>query len=229
MNSKLSIIIPVFNEKETIGEIIKRVIAASVLGYEKEIIIVDDGSSDGTGEILEKLKREFNFIFLSRSVNRGKGLAVRMGVERATGDLVLIQDADLEYNPQDYQALLSAFNQETPVVYGSRNLEKGRRGYFFYFLGGKFLTWFFNLLYGAKLTDITTGYKLFRTDIIRGAKLRAKGFEFCEEITAKVIKAGYKIKEVPINYYPRKFSQGKKIRAWHGLSALWTIIKYVGA
>ena len=214
---KLSIIIPVYNERETIDEIINRVKNAQVLGYEKEIIIVNDGSTDGT--IIKDL-------FLNHPKNLGKGAAIKTGLGQVTGDLVLIQDADLEYSPDDYVDLLKAYNFQNPVVYGSRNLKRENRGYLFYSFGGKLLTRFFNLLYRTKLTDINTGFKLFRTDIIKGAQLSENGFDFCEEITAKIVKMGYKIKEVPINYYPRKFSEGKKIRFRHGLSGAWTIIKY---
>ena len=224
---KLSIIVPVFNERETIEKIIKRVIVAPVFDYQKEIIVVDDGSNDGTEKILKKLKENFNFILLPHYENSGKGAAIKTGLKQATGNLVLIQDADLQYDPDDYQKLLMAFDDKTmPVVYGSRNLGKAKRGYFLYYLGGKLLTTFLNLLFGSNLTDINTGYKLFRADLIKNINLQSSGFEFCEEITAKILKAGYSIKEVPIHYYPRKFSEGKKIRSLDGLIAIWTIIKY---
>lgn len=223
---KLSIIIPVFNEKETVEEIIKQVAAAPILGYEKEIIVVNDGSNDGTEKILENLREKLNFILLRHPQNLGKGAAIKTALEQVTGNLVLIQDADLEYSPDDYQKLLKAFDEKTSIVYGSRNLEKTRRGYFLYFLGGRFLTAFFNIMFGSKLTDINTGYKLFQTDVIKNINLKSNGFEFCEEVTAKILKSGYFIKEVPIYYYPRKFSQGKKIRFLDGLSGIWTIIKY---
>ena len=223
---KLSIIIPVFNEKETIEEILKRVRAALTLHHEKEIIVVDDCSNDGTDKKLKDLKKKFNFILLRHSKNLGKGAAVKTALKEVTGDLVLIQDADLEYDPSDYQDLLKAFNKKTPVVYGSRNLGKAKRGYFFFFLGGRFLTSFFNILFDSNLTDLVTGYKLFRADIIKNINLERNGFEFCEEVTAKVLKSGYSVKEVPIHYYPRKLSEGKKIRFWDGLTAFWTIIKY---
>lgn len=207
---KLSIIIPVFNEKETIEEIIKRVIAAPSLDYQKEIIVVDDGSNDGTEKILENLKERFTFFLIRHPQNLGKGAAIKTGLQQTTGEIILIQDADLEYDPNDYQELLSAFNDNSPVVYGSRNLGKAKHGYFLYFLGGKFLTAFCNIMFGSNLTDINTGYKLFRGDIIKNINLESNGFEFCEEVTAKILKSGYPIKEVPIHYYPREFSQGKK-------------------
>jgi glycosyltransferase involved in cell wall biosynthesis len=223
---KLSIIIPVFNEKGTIEEILRRIIAAPALDYEKEIIVVDDGSNDGTDKILKDLKQKFNFVLLEHVKNSGKGSAIKTALKKISGDLVLIQDADLEYSPRDYQALLRAFNKDSPVVYGSRNLGKTRRGYFLFFLGGRSLTFFLNLIFGSKLTDINTGYKLFRADIIKNINLQSDGFEFCEEVTAKILKSGYPIKEVPIHYYPRKFSEGKKLRFRDGLIGLWTILKH---
>lgn len=226
MIKKLSIIIPVFNEKKTIRDIIKKVILAPVLDYKKEIIVIDDGSNDGTEEILKSLKEKYNFSLLRHSKNLGKGAAIRTGLKKVTGEVVLIQDADLEYDPSDYQVLLNAFDKKFPVVYGSRNLKRKNRGYFLNFLAGKFLTIFFNILFGSHLTDITTGYKLFKSDIIKNINLESKGFEFCEEVTAKVLRSGYSIKEVPIHYYPRKFSQGKKIRFFDGIIALFTILKY---
>ncbi|PJE73007.1 MAG: glycosyl transferase [Candidatus Tagabacteria bacterium CG10_big_fil_rev_8_21_14_0_10_40_13] len=223
---KLSIIIPVFNEKGTVREIIKRAISAPALDYQKEIIVVDDGSSDGTEKILENLRRKFNFLLLRHPQNLGKGAAIKTALKRVTGDIILTQDADLEYDPNDYQELLRTFSNNSPVVYGSRNLGKAKRGYFLYSLGGRFLTAFLNTMYGSNLTDINTGYKLFRTDIIKNINLESNGFEFCEEVTAKILKSGYSIKEIPIHYYPRKISQGKKIKFRDGLIALLTITKY---
>lgn len=222
---KISIIIPVFNEKNSIEEIMKRVLQASTLGYEKEITIVDDGSNDGTEEILENLKRKYNFTLVRHSRKMGKGAAIKTALEKITGDVVLIQDADLEYDPNDYPALLSAFNHNHSVIYGSRNLNISKRGYYLYFLGGEFITVFFNIMFGSKLTDVNTGYKLFRTDIIKSIDLRSYGFEFCVEVTARILKLGYAIKELPIHYNPRKFSEGKKLRFWNGFSIIWTIIK----
>jgi len=223
---KLSIIIPAYNEKETIEELLKRVFKAPSLDYQKEVIVVDDASKDGTRELLDNLKNRFNFILLRHSKNKGKGGAIKTALEKVTGDFVLIQDADLEYDPEDYPALLEAIDKEYQVIYGSRNLGKAERGYLLFALAGKSLTFLFNLLYGAKITDINTGYKLFRINIIKNLGLKADGFEFCEEVTARVLRKGYKIKEVPIHYYPRKFSEGKKISFKDGLVAIWTIIKY---
>lgn len=222
----ISIIIPVFNERLTIAEILKRTINASVLDYKKEIIVVDDGSNDGTEKILENLKEKFHFILLKHSQNLGKGAGIKTGLEQVTGDWVLIQDADLEYNPDDYPKLLGALSEKSPVIYGSRNLEKQKRGYWPYVLGAKFLNFLVNLLFGSKLTDVYTGYKLFPASLIKEISLTSRGFEFEIEITLKVLKKGIVIKEIPIHYYPRKFSEGKKIRCRDGLIGLWTVIKY---
>ena len=226
MKMKLSIIVPVFNEKKTIAKILQKVHEQDLNDWEKEIIVVDDGSSDGTEEILIKLKERFYFILLWHSKNLGKGAAIKTALKYTTGDFVLIQDADLEYDPNDYQNLLNALGKNSPVIYGSRNLGSAKRGYFLYFLGGRLLTAFLNIMFGSSLTDINTGYKLFQTDIIKNINLETDGFEFCEEVTAKILKSGYHIKEVPIHYYPRKFSQGKKLRFRDGLIGFWTIIKF---
>lgn len=223
---KLSIIIPAFNEKATVEEILRRVVNAPTLNYQKEIIVVDDGSNDGTEIILEKLTGVLPFVLLKHEKNIGKGAAIKTALKVATGDAVLIQDADLEYDPNDYQKLLDAFGEETHVVYGSRNLVKTKRGYFFYFLGGKFLTAFLNIISDSNLSDINTCYKLFQKDVIEKIGVQSDGFEFCEEVTAKALKLGYKIKEVPISYYPRKFSEGKKIRFVDGIIGILAILKY---
>ncbi len=223
---KLSIIIPVFNERATIEEILKRVMAAPTLEYQKEVIIVDDGSTDETVEILETLRERFNFIYQRHSRNSGKGAAIKTALEKVTGDLVIIQDADLEYNPNDYQNLLEAFKQTGSVVYGSRNINPQEKSYFHYALGAKFLTSLTNLLFEAKLTDIYTCYKLFPSFLIKSIPLDSQGFEFEAEITIKILKREMTITEIPISYHPRKFSQGKKIHFQDGLFGLWTIIKY---
>lgn len=224
---KLSIIIPVFNEAETIQKIL-RFIAVLPLHWEKEVIVVDDGSTDGTSEILEKLNQEAqSFIYVKHSKNFGKGRAIRTGLQYVTGDAVIIQDADLEYDPFDYQKLLAEFEKGNKVVYGSRNLDtKTERGYFFYFLGGRLITAICNLLYRSHLTDINTGYKLFDAALLKNLNLEKDGFEFCEEVTAKILKKGIPIKEVSINYYPRSFQEGKKIKIKDGLKAIETLLIY---
>ena len=224
---KLSIIVPVFNEEESIEEIIKRIENVS-RGIEKEIIVVNDGSYDETKDVLERLKRKFNFVSLEHQKNQGKGAAIRTGLLKARGDFILIQDADLEYDPKDYPILLEPLiKKEVKVVYGSRNLFENPRSSKSYFLGGQFLTFAFNLLFFEKLTDINTGYKVFAKEVLEKINLKENDFAFCEEITCKVKQLGYKIREVPIHYHPRSFKEGKKIR-WYkdGLRGLWTIIKY---
>ncbi len=223
---KLSIIIPVFNEKETIEEVIQRVIKAPTLDYEKEIIVINDGSTDGTEAILEKIKKEIPILVFHHHQNLGKGAAIKTGIEKATGDLILIQDADLEYDPQDYQRILEAFEKDKNlVVYGSRNIKLEKRGYLHYFLGARFLTFLVNFLFKAKLTDVFTCYKLIPLSMIKSLNLESKSFEIEAEITVKILKKGIKIIEVPISYHPRKFAQGKKIRIWHGLKSLFVILK----
>jgi len=223
---KLSIIIPVFNEQNTIEEIIKRVEAVSI-SLEKEIIVVDDGSFDNTKKIIEELKKQFNFILIKHPKNQGKGAVIQTGISKATGNFILIQDADLEYNPKDYPNLLEPILRgEADIVYGSRILRKNPYFSKFYFLGGQFLTFVFNLLYKTNLTDINTGYKIFKKEILKNLILKEKGFSFCEEVTAKIVKKGYKIKEVPIHYTPRDFKSGKKLRWWRdGFGGLLTIIR----
>jgi len=227
MNKKLSIIIPVLNEESTIEEIIKRVERAPVFDYQKEIIIINDGSTDNTKKILENLKEKYNLIILEHNMNAGKGKALQTGLEVVTGSAVIIQDADLEYNPNDWRLLLRELNKPgIGAIYGSRNINPEKKGYFHYVMGVKFLTFFNNLLFGTKLTDIYTCYKLFPAHLIKSIKLNSNGFEIEAEITAKILKKGLLIKEVPISYSPRRFEQGKKIRFKDGLIGIWTIFKY---
>jgi len=227
INKKLSIIIPVLNEESTIKEIIEQVEHASVLDYQKEIIIVDDGSSDNTKNILKDIKAQYNLIILEHQKNMGKGRALQTGFKVVTGNAVIIQDADLEYDPNNWAFLLKELNgSEIGAVYGSRNINSKKRGYFHYVLGVKFLTFLNNLLFRSKLTDTYTCYKLFPADLIKSIQLDSDGFEIEAEMTAKILKKGLLIKEVPISYNPRKFKQGKKIRFKDGLIGIWTIIKY---
>jgi len=221
---KLSVVIPCYNEKESILEILKRVEAVNL---EKEIIIVDDCSTDGTREVLATLPPERAKV-IYRSENKGKGSAIRTGLQQMTGDIVIIQDADLEYDPNDYYELIKPILEgRAEVVYGSRVLGRDMEiSYFRYYLGGRFLSWLTNLLYGANITDEPTCYKVFKADVLKGLDLRCKGFEFCPEVTAKLCKRGYKIYEVPISYHPRSLEQGKKIGWRDGIEAIWTLIKY---
>ena len=226
MNKKLSIIIPVLNEEATLEKILGQVKLAPVFDYEKEIIVVDDGSIDRTAEILGSVKDKFNLIVLKHERRQGKGMALRTGLESVTGQAVIIQDADLEYDPNDYQNLLKVFEETGSVVYGSRNINPDKRGYSHYVLGSWLLTKVNNLLFNSKLTDTYTCYKLFPSNLIKSISLKSNGFEIEAEMTAKILKRGEDIKEVPINYNPRKFKEGKKIRFKDGLLGLWTIIKY---
>ncbi len=223
---KLTVIIPVFNERGTIEPLIGRVEAASTPGYEKEMIVVDDGSTDGTGRLLEGLQKKYAFTLLWHDKNRGKGAAIKTGLARASGELILIQDADLEYDPAEYKNLLGAWSEENQIVYGSRNLGGAHRGYTLAYLGGRLLTALTNLLCGSRLTDINTGYKLFPTEMLKSFNLESDGFELCEEVTVKALTRRHTIKEMPIHYAPRKFSEGKKIRPKDGLIGVWAILKY---
>ena len=229
---KLSIIIPVFNEEKTIEEIIRRVKKAKLpKGVKKEIILVDDGSTDFCSQILKNIGTVRVF---RHKVNRGKGTAVRTGLKKATGSIVLIQDADLEYNPNDYSRLIKPILQKkTKVVYGTRLknypiriIGKNNTPFLTHYVGNKFLTLVTNTLYGNGLTDMETCYKVFHKSVLRGIKLSAKRFEFEPEITAKILKRGYKIYEVPIKVKPRGYDEGKKISWRDGFIALWTLIKY---
>lgn len=222
---KLSIIIPVYNEEETIKELIGQVFSAPCQ-IEKQIIVIDDASTDKSRHILEKLKREKNFTLLYHEKNQGKGAAIRTGLKEAQGDFILIQDADLEYDPKDYPALLKPLlSGETDIVYGSRNLKNNPRSSLSFYWGGKFLTFLLNTLFRSKLTDINTCYKVFKKSILKEIKLKENRFAFCEELTCQALKKGYQIKEEPINYRPRTSNQGKKIKWLDGLRGSLVIIK----
>lgn len=219
---KLSIIIPVYNEENAVKQIINKVKETS-LSIDKEIIVVDDGSTDKTAESLRKIG---GVVLLKHNKNKGKGAAIITGLSNVTGDIVLIQDADLEYDPKDYNALIEPFlRNNAEVVYGSRTLGKNEKGHWSFHLGGWGLTVFANLLYGLNITDEATCYKVFKTDLLRSLNLESKGFEFCPEVTAKIGKRKIKIYEVPISYYPRSKKEGKKIKWKDGFIALWVLFK----
>ena len=220
---KLSIVIPVYNERDTVEEVLRQVKAVDL---EKEVIVVDDGSIDGTREILKKISDpEVKIIFQPR--NFGKGAAIRRGLEEVSGDYVIIQDADLEYDPQDFKKLLGpVFEKGAKVVYGNRFWQEVLGQTLKTKLARVILTGLTNLLYRAGIHDEATCYKLFKTEVIRDLDLQAKRFEFCPEVTVKVRRRGLKIYEVPISYNPRGDEAGKKIKFRDGLTAIWTLLKY---
>jgi len=226
---KLSIIMPVYNEINTISKAIAAVKKSPLPGYTKQIIIIDDGSKDGTTDILKKLSKKdksLKIIFFSK--NCGKGTAIREGIKYITGDYTIIQDADLEYDPSDYINLLAPIVQgHADVVYGSRFLGVAHRSFLFWnYVANKILNLITNILYNTLLTDMETCYKMFRTEILKGLYLRSKRFEIEPEITAKILKKNYIIYEVPIKFYARGYADGKKIKAIEGYKALWTLIRY---
>jgi len=226
--NKLSIIIPVYNEKETILEILKRVENVN-LPLEKEIIIIDDVSNDGTRDILKKLKNKDRIILKKK--NQGKGSAIRQGFLKATGDIVIIQDADLEYNPNDYGKIIRPIlENKADVVYGSRLLSSDyhRVLYFWHSVGNKFLTLFSNALTDLNLTDMETGYKAFRKEVIDSFKykLQSNRFGIEPEMTARIAKSKWRVYEVGISYSGRTYEEGKKINWKDGITAVWHIIKF---
>ncbi len=225
--SGLSVVVPVYNERTTLREIISRIRATKLV---RQIVMVDDGSSDGTRELLKELEQEqhpdLQIVF--HPENMGKGAAVRTGIRHATGDLVLIQDADLEYDPRDYPALLGPILEgRADVVYGSRFLGGPHRVLFFWhYVVNRFLTFLSNVFTNLNLTDMEVGYKVFRRSVLEGIEIKSNRFDFEPEITAKVAKKRVRIYEVPISYAGRTYEEGKKIGAIDGLQALWTIVKY---
>ena len=224
---KLSILIPVYNEEKTIKKIIDIIRKVDIGDVKKEIVVVDDGSKDNTLSVLKTIK---GIKLIGHKKNSGKGAAIRTAIKHATGDIIIIQDADLEYDPNEYGILIKPIiEKKAKVVYGSRRLKKSNRkhsGLSFY-IGGVSLTLLTNILYpSAHITDEPTCYKVFRADILKNMKLRCMRFEFCPEVTAKVIKRGIKIKEVPISYYPRSVEEGKKINWKDGVEAVWTLLKF---
>ena len=221
----LSVIIPVYNEAEHIREIVKRVQSTKLT---KEIIIVDDGSEDGTRSILQELDGKKKVRVILHECNQGKGAAVVTGLKAAKGDILLIQDADLEYDPRDYPILLKPIKEGiADVVYGSRFLGGSHRvTMFWHMVANKSLTLMTNILYNTILTDMETGYKVFRREVIEGMTIKAKRFNFEPEFTAKILKRNYRIFEVPITFNPRDYAQGKKIKLKDAFEAVWTLLRY---
>jgi len=221
----LTIIVPVYNEGKTLNKIIEKLIS---LPIDKQIIAVDDASTDNSAEILDNYARSGKILLLHQEKNQGKGFAIRMGLEKAEGDFTVIQDADLEYDPDDIIRLLNAAQEKNAAaVFGSRiaNPQSGK-SYYRYYWGGKLLTVLANLLYGINLTDESTCYKMIKTELLKSLNLQSRRFEFCPEVVSRLGKRKIKIYEIPINYYPRKIREGKKIRWYDGAIAIWTLIKY---
>ena len=221
---KLTILIPVFNEEKTLLELLKKVENVD-FGMEKEIILIDDCSTDGTKELYPQIPHKI----LYHDTNMGKGAALRTGIEAATGDIIIIQDADLEYNPEDYVSLVQLVKKNTAdVVYGSRLAEKNNTGSFLFlsYFANITLTFMTRLLYGVYLTDMETCYKVFRADLLKSIQIKSNRFDFEPEITAKVFKRGVRFMESPITYNARRVDEGKKIGWKDGVQAIWTLIKY---
>ena len=223
-NPLLSVVMPVYNERETIEEIINRVHAVPI---RTELIVVDDGSKDGTREILTRLAAERPFKLILQPRNAGKGAAIRRGFEEVTGDLVIIQDADLEYSPEEFPELIQLICEgRADVVYGSRFLGRHRVFLFTHYAGNRLLTLITNVLYNTMLTDMETCYKVMRADVLRSMTLESNGFGIEPELTAKIFKRHYRVYEVPITYDGRGYEEGKKITWRDGVVALWVLLKY---
>lgn len=221
---ELSVIVPVYNEKATIEEILRRIRSVDI---SKEIIIIDDASTDGTREILQNLPPEDGLQVIYQERNRGKGAAVREGVKKATGQYIVFQDADLEYDPQDYLQLIKPLRDgRADVVYGSRFLGVHRVLLFWNYLANKALSFLTNALYNADLSDMETCYKMFRCEVLQSFEIRSNRFDLEPEVTAKLLKRKYRLYELPISYAGRDYSDGKKITWKDGVAAFWTLIKY---
>ena len=220
----LSVVMPVFNEQDTVEEIIRRVLAVKI---RIELIVVDDVSTDGTPAILDRLQKELGFVLLRQPRNGGKGAALRRGFAAVTGDMMIVQDADLEYSPEEYVLLTPLVTSgRADVVFGSRFLGTHRVFLLTHYLGNLLITFFTNVLYNTMLTDMETCYKLMRIDVLRSMDLHSNGFGIEPELTAKVFKRGYKVYEVPISYDGRGYDEGKKITWRDGVVALWVLLKY---
>lgn len=221
----ISVIIPAFNEEQTIGQVLE---ALRALPIEIEIIVVNDGSTDGTHKALETLRATYELTVVHCPENRGKGFAIRSGLPHVNGEVVVIQDADMELAPTDLTELVKPLEKgNVQVVYGSRFLNGRGNASLHNFIANRILATYTNLLYGCRITDESTGYKAFSTELITRLDLTCEGFEFCPEVTAKILRAGYRICEVPVSYFPRTKKEGKKLRFWSdGFFAAWTLLKY---
>ncbi|ADB38884.1 glycosyltransferase family 2 protein [Spirosoma linguale] len=221
----LSVLIPAYNEITSIDILLEKIQAVPI---NKEIIIVDDGSTDGTRERLLTFSDVPNVRVIFHEKNQGKGAAIRTAIQHMTGDIAIVQDADLEYEPQDYLALVKPIaDGKEKVIYGSRFLNpENRHSYFSFYVGGQVVTLLTNILFNQRLTDEPTCYKVFDANLLRSIPLDCTRFEFCPEVTAKVAKRGIRIKELPINYYPRSIAEGKKISWLDGVEAIWVLLKY---
>jgi glycosyltransferase involved in cell wall biosynthesis len=221
----LSVVMPVYNEKQTVAEMIERVLA--VPGVRKELIAVDDASSDGSREILERLSAERGFRLLRQERNQGKGAAVRRGIDAAQGDVIIVQDADLEYSPEEYPELLDLIARgKADAVFGSRFIGRHRCFLFTHYLANLFLNLVTNVLYNTTMTDMETCFKAVRADLLKSLQLKSNRFGIEPEITAKLFKRGARVYEVPITYEGRDYAEGKKITWKDGFPALWTLVKY---
>ncbi len=231
---KLSVLMPVYNEADTVWEAVRRVRSMDVV---KEVIVIDDGSTDGSREILNRIEAESRkdddsrneLKVIYQNVNRGKGAAIRAAVPLVTGDMIIIQDADLEYDPQDYKTLLDPIiSEKADVVYGTRFYGGGphRVLFFWHYLGNQILTLFSNLLTNLNLSDMEVGYKAFRSEVLKSIQIKSNRFGFEPEITVKIAKGGYRVYEVPISYYGRTYKEGKKITWKDGIAALYFLLRY---
>ena len=220
----LSVVMPVFNESQTVERIISRVLSVPL---RLELIVIDDGSTDNTREKLTALQLNHKFKLINNDRNMGKGFAIRRGFKEISGDVVIIQDADLEYSPEEFPRLIELIAQgRADVVYGSRFLGTRRVFLFWHYLGNRFLTFVTNILYNTVLSDMETCYKAMRADVVHALNLKSNGFEIEPELTAKILKRGYRVYESPITYDGGGYDEGNKIGWWAGVEALWTLLKY---